>query len=188
MRLKSPRIWPLQESEWNHAQKAELQPFAERNQLFNIYTTIGHNPDALRSFLAWGSYVLRRSSLPARERELIICRAGYFCCSGYEWAQHSRLGKREGLSDIELENIKYGPDGEKWNTRDNVLLTATEELLTDHFITDETWRNMSQLLSQTECMDLVFIVGHYTQVCMILNTFGVQLDEGLLPDKDLEKF
>jgi hypothetical protein len=34
-------------------------------------------------------------------------------------------------------------------------------------------------------MDLVFVVGHYTQVCMILNTFGIQLDAGLSADADL---
>ncbi len=29
-------------------------------------------------------------------------------------------------------------------------------------------------------------VGHYTQVCMMLNTFGVQLDEGQQLDPDLD--
>jgi hypothetical protein len=35
-------------------------------------------------------------------------------------------------------------------------------------------------------MDLVFIVGHYTQVSMILNTFGIQLDPDLVADPDLQ--
>jgi len=30
-------------------------------------------------------------------------------------------------------------------------------------------------------------VGQYTQVCMMLNSFGVQLDEDLLADPDLQK-
>jgi 4-carboxymuconolactone decarboxylase len=34
-------------------------------------------------------------------------------------------------------------------------------------------------------MDLVFIAGHYTQVCMMLNTFGIQIDTGLSADPDL---
>ena len=36
-------------------------------------------------------------------------------------------------------------------------------------------------------MNLVFTVGQYTQVCMMLNTFGVQLDDDLTLDKDLTK-
>ena len=30
-------------------------------------------------------------------------------------------------------------------------------------------------------MDLVFTVGQYTQVSMILNTFGIQVEDGVRP-------
>jgi hypothetical protein len=35
-------------------------------------------------------------------------------------------------------------------------------------------------------MDVVFTVGQYTQVSMILNSFGVQLDPGQTLDPDLK--
>jgi hypothetical protein len=35
-------------------------------------------------------------------------------------------------------------------------------------------------------MDLVYTVGQYTQVSMLLNSFGVQLDDGLTLDPDLD--
>jgi hypothetical protein len=34
-------------------------------------------------------------------------------------------------------------------------------------------------------MDLVFTVGQYTQVCMILNTFGIQVEDGVSVDPEL---
>ena len=37
-------------------------------------------------------------------------------------------------------------------------------------------------------MDVVFTVGQYTQVSMLLNSFGVQLDEGQVLDPDLRAF
>ena len=37
-------------------------------------------------------------------------------------------------------------------------------------------------------MDLVFTAGQYTQVCMMLNSFGVQLDTGQTLDPDLKGF
>jgi hypothetical protein len=37
-------------------------------------------------------------------------------------------------------------------------------------------------------MDLVFTVGQYTQVSMILNSFGIQLDKGQTLDPDLKAF
>jgi alkylhydroperoxidase family enzyme len=187
MRLREPRIAALQPDQWNTAQHNVLEPFAERKQLFNIYTTLANNPDALTAFLAWGSYVLRRSSLDPRQRELVILRIGYLCCAGYEWAQHSRLGKQVGLTEVELTRIKIGPQSIDWNSPDRALLTAADELHHDHFVTDATWQLLQSHLTEQQCMDLVFIVGHYTQVCMILNTFGIQLDEGLEPDPDLQR-
>ena len=37
-------------------------------------------------------------------------------------------------------------------------------------------------------MDVVFTAGQYTQVSMMLNSFGVQLDAGQTLDPDLKGF
>ena len=42
--------------------------------------------------------------------------------------------------------------------------------------------------TEKQCMDLVYTVGQYTQVSMILNTFGVPLDAGQVLDPDLKGF
>jgi 4-carboxymuconolactone decarboxylase len=185
MRLKTPRIAPLEQSYWTDEQRAVLEPFAKQGRLYNIFTTLGRNPTALQAFLAWGGYIMRKTQLIARERELVILRIGYLCKAGYEWAQHSRLGKEAGLTDDELERIKIGPASTEWNVRDRLLLQACDELHRDYFISDLTWQTLRGLLNEQQCMDLVFIAGHYTQVCMILNTFGIQLDAGLTADPDL---
>ena len=140
---------------------------------------MGHNPDALRAFLAWGSYVLRRTQLVPREREILILRVGHLCNSGYEWAQHVRLARLVGVSEDEIAAVRVGPTAALWNTRVRVLLEAADELQQDHFVSDPTWLALRTLLSPRQCMDVVFVVGHYVQVCMMLNTFGVQLDPGL---------
>jgi 4-carboxymuconolactone decarboxylase len=165
-------------------QRDALAPYAKRNQLYNVYTTLAQNPDAFRAFTVWGAYVLRDSSLPARERELLILRVGWNCRAGYEWSQHARLGRAAGLTREELIGIKHGPDWEDWSERDKTLLNAADELHAAQFISDATWRKLASWYPEQSLMDVVFIVGHYTQVCMILNTFGVQLDENLRADPD----
>lgn len=185
MRLSSPRIPPLRETEWTEEQRIALEPFAKQGRLYNIYTTLGRNPAALKAFLEWGGYVLRRSSIDARERVLVILRVGYLCRAGYEWAQHSRIGKQAGLTDSELARIKVGSTADGWSELDRVLLQTAEELHRDYFVSDSTWRKLRSSFNDRRCMDLVFVIGHYTQVCMILNTFGIQLDTGFEPDTDL---
>ena len=185
MRLNTPRIPPLQESEWNEKQRQLLSPYAEKGRLYNIYKTLGRIPAAFEAFIAWGSYVLRQASLPARERELVILRVGYLCKAGYEWAQHTRLGKQVGLTDAEINRIKNIMIAKEWGEQDQTLLLATDELHRDYFISNSTWAALREFLSDEQCMDLVYTVGHYTQVCMVLNTFGVQLDKDLEGDAEL---
>ena len=186
MRLRKPRIEPLQEDSWSEAQREVLAPYAARGQLFNIFTTLGRVPDALKTFSAWGGFVLLQSSLPARERELLILRVGWNCRCGYEWAQHARIGRGAGLTAEELTGIKRGPGFAGWSEQDRLLLSAADELADTHFISDATWNALGERFSERQLMDIVFVVGHYTQVCMMLNTFGVQLDSSLRSDPDFE--
>ena len=64
-------------------------------------------------------------------------------------------------------------------------MTAADELHGNHHIGDATWSSLAAWLAAEQQMDLVYVIGHYTQVCMILNTFGIQLENGQAPDPDL---
>ena len=68
------------------------------------------------------------------------------------------------------------------------MIRASDELHADQFITDETWAALAEHFDEKQRMDVVFTVGQYTQVSMMLNSFGVQLDEGLTLDPDLAAF
>jgi hypothetical protein len=46
-------------------------------------------------------------------------------------------------------------------------------------VDDETWAALAQRYTVEQLMDVVFAVGQYTLVSMALNSFGVQLDEGV---------
>jgi 4-carboxymuconolactone decarboxylase len=187
MRLKQPRIAPVTDAELDADQKEILAPMGDR--VLNIFRTLVRAPKAARGFLAWGNYVLsRRNDLPAREREIVILRIGYLCRSGYEWTQHHEIGLRSGLSAEEIERIKAGADAPGWSPADRALLQASDELHHDQFITDATWAALSEHFSEKQRMDVVFTAGQYTQVSMILNSFGVQLDEGQTLDPDLKGF
>jgi 4-carboxymuconolactone decarboxylase len=187
MRLTKPRIQPLPDDQMGPEQKEALKDFGT-GPLLNIFRTLANAPKALARFNQWGGYVLsRRNDLPAREREIVILRTGYLCKSGYEWTQHVRIGLREGLTEDEIGRIKQGADA-GWSPADAALIRASDELHADQFVTDDTWRALAAHFSEKQCMDVVFTAGQYTQVSMMLNTFGVQLDQGQTLDPDLKGF
>lgn len=190
MRLDAPRIAPLQLERLDEAQRGVLAPFADPSnkvgggKVLNIFRTLAHAPKALTAFLGWGNYILsRRNALP--ERELVILRTGWNCKSGYEFAQHTRIGLKCGLTEDEIARIKQGPDAAGWTPTERAMLRAADELTSDHFVSDATWADLAGLGDKGR-MDLVFTVGQYTQVSMMLNSFGIQLEDGDQPDPDLK--
>jgi alkylhydroperoxidase family enzyme len=192
LRLNAPRIEPVYLDRLDADQRAALEPFLAADggkvgggRVLNIFRTLAHAPKALTAFLGWGSYILsKRNALSARNRELVILRTGYNCRSGYEWTQHKRIGLDCELSEDEIERIKTGPDAAGWSDLDRAMLRATDELTDHHFVSDAAWAALAPLGDKGR-MDLVFTVGQYTQVSMILYSFGIQVEEGWEVDPDL---
>jgi len=189
MRLSQPRFTPLQDDELTPEQDEALRPVREGTMgVLNIFRTLARAPKALTRFNQWGGYVLsRRNDLRAREREIVILRTGWLCRSGYEWTQHVEIGVQSGLNRDEIERIKKGADA-GWSAADAALIRATDELHADQFIGEATWAELGRHFTDKQRMDVVFTVAQYTQVSMILNTFGVQLDEGQTLDPELKAF
>jgi 4-carboxymuconolactone decarboxylase len=176
MRLAKPRVEPLPESEWTDEIREQLpKPANSRGRPLNIFTTLARHPKLLKRWQVFGNHVLAKSTLPARERELVILRTGHLCKSGYEFHQHTRIGLASGLTRDEIAKLQR--DASEWTGKDAALIRAADELHADQFISDATWKELSQSWNQQQLIDLVFAIGQYTLVSMALNTLGVQIEE-----------
>ena len=129
MRLTAPRVVPAAAESWSEEQRAIVEPMLARGPVLNIFRTLLNHPLAAKAFLVWGGYILsRKSTLPPREREIVILRTGFLCRSGYEWTQHVPIGRRAGLTDDEIARIKLGADAPGWSEPDRALLRAIDDL------------------------------------------------------------
>ncbi|MEX0678591.1 MAG: carboxymuconolactone decarboxylase family protein [Pirellulales bacterium] len=174
-----PRIEPVEKESWTPAQQALLEPLEQSGRLYNIFQTLANHPELFRQWMPFATYVLRNNRLPPRDREILILRIGWLCRAEYEWAQHVRIGQRAGLADDDIRRIQEGPGARDLNDRDRLLLKATDELHEDACVSDDTWQSLAKIYDTPQMMDLVFTVGQYNLVSMALNSFGVELDEGL---------
>jgi alkylhydroperoxidase family enzyme len=148
-------------------------------KVLNIFATLGHHPKLMKRWLVFGNHVLAKSTLPAREREILILRTGWKCRSPYEWGQHVVIGRASGLTDEEIERIADGPDAPGWDPFDALLVRAADELHDDSCLTEATYRALAERYSEQQMLDLVFAVGQYHLVSMALNSFRVQRDDGV---------
>jgi 4-carboxymuconolactone decarboxylase len=177
--LSKPRIPPVRKEHWTPEQRAILEPLERQKRLYNVFSTMANHPDLARDWLVFANHVLRKCTLPPRDREILILRIGWLCGAEYEWAQHTRIGKAVGLSDDDLKHIQQGPQAAGASQHDRLLLKAVDELHAVSFIGDETWSALAASYDTRQMMYLVFAVGQYNLVSMALNSFGVQLDPGL---------
>jgi alkylhydroperoxidase family enzyme len=176
VRLDKPRIEPL------HQRAAELiqQERGTRvdpEEIINITAVMANHPDLDAAWNPFVRYIWAKSTLPPRERELVILRIGWLCQAAYEWSHHSDAGIRAGLNQDEILRIIEGPGADGWSQFDRTLLRAADELHADSFITDGTWEALAERYSTKQLMDLVFTIGQYNMVSMALNSFGVQLEK-----------
>ena len=176
MRLSRPRLAPLAPSEWNDEQR-ELLTRGNPPRVLNVFATLARHQDLYRRWMPFANHVLFKSSLPAREREMAILRIGWLCRSGYEFHQHTRIGKASGLNDAEIERLKSDPGAAGWSEAESALLQAVDDLHGDQFISDATWERLTKHYDTHQVIDLVFAVGQYTLVSMALNSFGVQIEK-----------
>ncbi len=186
LRLSEPRIKPVEESEWTDAERAILAPIKEeRGSVPNIYRTFARHPDIFTPRLNFGRHLQRESTLPARDREVLINRIAWLSNAEYEWSAHTRLGREAGLSDEDIERITVGPEAPGGRAFDRTLLQATDELFMETMLSDSTWQALSESYDTHQMMDLVMTVGGYHMLAMALNSFGVQLQDaatGFPPD------
>jgi len=179
MRLNKPRVKPLGPEDWSEEAREMMEPFLALGADYNIFRTLANYPQLSNSWFGFGNHILGTSSLPDRDRELLILRIGYLCQAGYEWGQHVEIARQIGLSDDDIRACKTGPDTPGLGELERLLLHATDELHEDSFISDATWQGLSEHYDKRQLMDLLFTVGQYNLVSMVLNSLGVQLDEGL---------
>ena len=95
-----------------------MQPFVAQGRVFNIFKTLTNHPALMKRWMVFANHVLGKSTLPVRERELLILRIGYLCQAGYEWGQHVEISRQAGMSDEEIRFAKTGPDTYRFDWRD----------------------------------------------------------------------
>jgi alkylhydroperoxidase family enzyme len=192
--VNDPRIAPLPREEWDDDVRGAIAsglpegvkarflstgPDAMRPP--NAITTFMHHPALTGPWLSYNAQLLQRPALDPRHRELVVLRVAWRAKAQYEWVQHIRLATRYGITDEEIEAITRGASGGEWPALEADLLSATDELLDDFRVSDETWKRLAAHLDVKQLLEVLFVVGTYTTLAMAFNSLGVELDPELDP-------
>jgi alkylhydroperoxidase family enzyme len=172
------RLPPLPADQWDDEVDQALAVMLPKERrtperASNILTTFVRHPALTKEFLKFNIHLLFHSTLPPRLRELAILRVAHRTASQYEWDQHVRMGRNEGLTDDVIAGVQRGEADDAF---DRTVLAGVDELMDSYELSDATWSALGEQFDNRQRMDFVFTVGCYITVAMALKTFGVQPD------------
>ncbi|MGW4368444.1 carboxymuconolactone decarboxylase family protein [Nocardia takedensis] len=172
------RLPPLPADEWDERSRAALRALLPRERrdpagAGPAMSTLVRHPDLTEAFLGFGVYLLFRSSLPPRVRELVILRVAHRTRCAYEWAHHVKMAASVGLDEDDIAAAQAGKADDPF---DHAVLTGVDQLCEGANLTDEIWSTLRTHLSEQQTMDFVFTVGGYSTLALAFNTFGVEPD------------
>jgi alkylhydroperoxidase family enzyme len=188
----TPRLAPIPSEDWSDDARAALAgayPDEVVQRLLstdpssqpmpNALATMMHHPALMGPFLVYNNVLLQKPTLSPRQREIMVLRVAWRTKSRYEWVQHLRLAPRVAISAEEIAAIAGGTDGATWAPFEADLLAATDQLIDQYRVDDETWDRLAKELDERQLVELVFTVGTYTALAMAFKSFGLQLDADL---------
>ena len=189
------RIKPLELNEWSPNLLRKLASMAStstdyENTQFDsakpatlprMLATVAHHPALMEPFLGFARAINSQGALTRKDSELLALRAAWNCQSEFEWGHHKVYAFDAGFSEEDIARIAVGPSAGEWPDKERTLLLAADELHAGQNISDEVWATLATEYSDKQLVEILFVVGQYTMLSMVVNAAGVELEPGYDP-------
>jgi 4-carboxymuconolactone decarboxylase len=175
--MSAARIPPLPAAERSEDQRRLID---QGGSELHVFTTLVRHTKLYEVFSRFAGRLLRRSGLPEQVRETLILRTAYRCRADYEWVQH--VGIAEGIGVPAAVIAAAGaatPEAPDEHTA--LLLSAADQLVTDHDLNDATWAELHEHYDDNQMIELCMLVGNYGMIAGVLKSLRVQLQDGQSP-------
>jgi alkylhydroperoxidase family enzyme len=124
------------------------------------------------------SFYLAHGSIGIRDRELLILRNAWLSQAPFEWGEHVRIAKGQGITGVEIQRIIEGSSAPGWSEHDRALLRTVEELHQDAMISDATWTVLARTLDEKQLVELPLLIGQYLTIAYTQNSLRMRLRDG----------
>ena len=125
-----------------------------------------------------GQRVRFETSIPPLLRELaILCVAAKWRAQ-YEWWAHEKIARSEGLASTVIASVKTRSLPAFTSPAESIVYRFVQELLEQQRVSERWYTQAVDLLGETGVTELVALLGYYTLVSMLLNTFEVTVPKG----------
>ena len=150
----------------------------ERGGLAGPFNAWIHRPDLGDVAQRLGERLRFHGTLPGAAREIAILTVGARWMAEYEWWAHTRIARREGVSDETIDAIRRGGRPPLSDPVECAAYDFTSSLLDTGKVGPEVYEDARARLGDGGLVELVTLAGYYTLVAFTLNAFEVPLPVG----------
>ncbi|BBC02042.1 MULTISPECIES: carboxymuconolactone decarboxylase family protein [Bradyrhizobium] len=151
----------------------EYRDMLKRNT--NLHKLLVNSPDMACAFNGVGGYIRFKSKLDPRLRELAILQVGWLEQSEYEFTHHVKIGKEFGVTDEDIRGLIAETDGRPSELEPlaKAILKGAREMVRELAMSDATFAEIRQHLSDEHMTDLVLTIAFYCAVVRVLATMQI---------------
>jgi len=108
-------------------------------------------------------------------RELAILQVGWLEKSEYEFTHHVKIGREFGVTDADIAGLIAETDGKPSTLEPlaKAILKGAREMVRELAMSDETFAEIKQGLSDAHMVDLVLTIAFYCAVVRVLATMKI---------------
>ena len=139
------------------------------------------NPSIGRKIWQAGGAIRAKPSIDRRYIELAILVTGQLWQAQYEGYAHETMARDAGLPEAVIHAIKVGEEPVFDDDGDETAWRLCTTLHREKRVDDATYAAAVAVHGEPGVADLIHALGFYVLVCMTLNTFEVELPEGVTP-------
>ena len=180
MSASTPRIAPLEPpfDDSLAALLAKMTPPSAPGPLA-LFRVLAKNPALAERMMATGGHFLGKgSSLPLRDREIVIDRVCARCGAEYEWGVHvAAFAKAAALTDADVRHtVSHPADPDAWAPNEAALIALVDALHDTSTVDDSLWATLASHYDEAQLVELLMLVGWYHAISFVCNATRVPLE------------
>ena len=170
-----------------HAKRDELSP--EHQQIWDHihavrsggggpYSMLLHVPALAGYVAATEDYFRLDSALSDADREIVILAAARELGAHYPWMRHEARARQVGVRSEVIETLRAKSSLAGFTPREKLLADIPLSLMREHGLSDELFARAERELSRRQLVEVIALVGHYSTIGFVANTFQIPAPEG----------
>jgi AhpD family alkylhydroperoxidase len=146
---------------------------AERGGVLHLYQMLLHSPPVASGWLNYLTAIRQQSTLPGGLRELVIMRIAVLNGAPYEAEQHAPIALREGVSQVQLDDLDNWQQSNNYDATQRAVLAYTDAMTKDIHVSPEIFAAVKAVLTDRLLVELTATVGAYNMVSRFLEALQI---------------